>query len=254
MERSDLSPKHQTDARTSCFMKSMNHPYITLFCSGCGHKLVVPVYCKNRFCPVCSRRRIKIVRHRIKALLDRVPAIPGRRIGMLTLTMKSMTDPRKMSDEIVAAFRRLRQSKFFINRVSGGVYVLEVKQNSQGWHVHIHAIIQADYIPRSWLVKRWKKITGSWNVDIRLKDKGAALSYVTKYITVVEKGTDQKAAAAALRDKRLFQCFGTFHGYLKPYAPPKFRCPDCDKTDWFTDAELGSFRHSRDVSPYSLPP
>jgi hypothetical protein len=245
------SPEATTPPNRTCFMKTMEHPYLTLYCAGCGHQLVVPVYCKNRFCPVCSKRRTKIVRHRMKALFGQIRLTDRYRLSMLTLTMRSMKDPTSMADQIVHCFRRLRQRKVFSRACRGGVYVLEVKQNDQGWHIHIHAVIVADFIPWKWLRRTWQQISGAPGIHIETIPKDRALLYITKYISTVEKGTDAGQAATALRDKRLFQCFGEFHDMLKPYNPPRFPCPRCSSNLWSTFRELGSYDHARDPSKYA---
>jgi hypothetical protein len=53
-------------------------------------------------------------------------------------------------------------------RVRGGFYAIEPIHKGRGWHVHIHAILDADYLPQAELSRLWHEITGdAYIVDIR---------------------------------------------------------------------------------------
>lgn len=249
MQRSDFSPASVHDDNLTTFMPNLEHPFITLFCGNCHHRLVVPVYCKNRFCPVCSKRRVKIVRHRISSLLDRLQLKGRERLVMVTLTIRSMKDPSDMMDHLVAAFRRLRNRVIWKRRVRGGFYVIEITRNDNMYHLHIHSICAADYIPWRKLSQQWESVSGSPGIHIKQTTKSKAIHYLTKYLTKPSSDIPIDKLNAALKDRRLFQCFGTFQKLLKPYAPPQYQCPCCHAADWFSCAELGSYNYSKRGRP-----
>ncbi len=47
---------------------------------------------------------------------------------------------------------------------------------------HLHCTVD-QYIARDWLVAKWEKLTGAWNVDIRAKDPDEVALYLSKYMS-----------------------------------------------------------------------
>lgn len=174
---------------------------------------VSPFHCHCRACPLCQRLR----RQKLAAkFYQRAKAMQSPKL--LTLTLKHTQDPLPdQCHRIKEAFRRLRAHAVWKQQVRGGFWVLEVVQTStaQEWHVHIHALINAKYLPQEWISQRWLKITGdSMIVDIRVCPPKRA-RYLTKYIS---KGVDLTQDAHALweyyealhrsRDTNLFgECY-----------------------------------------------
>ena len=136
---------------------------------------------------------------------------------MLTLTMQRWTDvPR---DGIVALkenFKKLRAHPLFA-RVKGGGFQIELVPKVDGWHIHLHAIIDAKFIPYQQLFSAWREILGTSyvNVDIRAANTPQEIAYVTKYAT---KTADFDASPQDLVDwylatkgSRLWGTWGTFY-------------------------------------------
>ncbi len=63
------------------------HEFREVTCTHCGHTITVPVYCGNRFCPICSVPRLSRVRRRLNWIVDHVD--PPRGYGIKFLTLKS---------------------------------------------------------------------------------------------------------------------------------------------------------------------
>lgn len=116
-----------------------------------------------------------------------------RRPKFLTLTLKQSNDELSVSvHRIKEAFRRLRSNRVWKELVAGGFWILEIKRNSESaaWNVHLHAIVDAAYLPQEWLSKQWLRYTGdSYVVDIR-RAKPSITRYLSKYVT---KGSDVDA-------------------------------------------------------------
>ena len=151
-------------------------------------------------------------------LRERLPKIPLR---FLTLTMKATSDPLvDQLEKLTKCFAKLRARKEIKDRVSGGIYFIEVTRNADTnlWHPHIHAIVQGSYIPVEVIKKLWLAITtDSYIVHITLlRDAREAAYYVCKYSAKslsVTVWSDQEAyaeAVSALHGKRLLQPFGTW--------------------------------------------
>lgn len=113
-----------------------------------------------------------------------------KRPKFLTLTLRQTDEPLAFSvHRIKEAFRRMRSNRAWKVLVRGGFWVIEIKRNEQAslWNVHIHAIIDAAYVPQDWLSTTWQRYTGdSYIVDIR-RATPSKTRYMTKYVT---KGDD----------------------------------------------------------------
>lgn len=155
-----------------------------LFSSESGPR-VYRSHCRCRACPRCDTAR----RKKLQAQFDRRISMM-KRPKFLTLTLRQTDEPLAFSvHRIKEAFRRMRSNRAWKVLVRGGFWVLEIKRNNTAglWNVHIHAIIDAAYVPQEWLSTTWQRYTGdSYIVDIR-RATPSKTRYMTKYVT---KGDD----------------------------------------------------------------
>lgn len=181
-----------------------------------GELRVLSSTCKDRWCVPCQIRRRTTIKENLRE------ALKGQGTRMLTLTTKHGPEPlRDQITRIVGCFRALRRRHFWLERVTGGAFSIEVKYNHDRgeWHPHIHALITGSYVDQGVLSRAWKKITGdSYIVDIRRVDADQAIDYVTKYVTkpvdasvlAVDHVLDE--AIEATRGIRLVATFGILRG------------------------------------------
>lgn len=209
------------------------HPFKTLCCCHCGDFLRVPVYCKNRFCPVCSPRRSVKIRRRLAFIISRVKPAPDASLKMLTLTIPNQKDARAGVAHLLAAFRKLRNRAFWRNHVDGGAWVVEIKGRPGRWHPHLHILLHCTYMPQRALVRLWRKCSGGRGVWISDIETGKGVGYLTKYVTksdappmLIEQLND------ALRDARLFQPFGSWHHVRQAKSDYKMNCDKCGHSSW----------------------
>lgn len=181
--------------------------------------------CHDRFCLPCGRERSRVIAGNVKLKLE------GKKARFLTLTLRSTTEPlAELLAKLTRDFTSLRRTKLWRKRVTGGVAFLEVKwkENTQRWHVHLHALLQGRYVPREEISKTWLKITGTSEViDIRIVENEAHCThYICKYAskpldkTVVVEPLRLDEAIVALKGKRLCMTFGSWRGY-KLTEPPE---------------------------------
>lgn len=204
------------------------HPHRTIYCSCCGHTFQVPVYCKNRFCEICSLRRRMRIRHQVSEIIRIRIRSRGKRLRMLTLTIPNYPDPRSGCKIAVASFKKLRKTRFWKSKVSGGAYFLEITKPGGAYHCHLHVLLESEYIPQRIVSELWEVVSPGKIVWVQEIPAGAGVHYVTKYLS--KAGDDDLSTqemSDALRDFRLFQTFGTWHNIIKPLPKPKYRCPDC---------------------------
>jgi hypothetical protein len=178
---------------------------------------VVADHCHDRFCRPCARWRGSVIAGNINAhLADR----PYR---FLTLTIKTdgLTLPQAV-DKLYTSFARLRRTRIWQQRVTGGCAVCEIKPRASGtgWHPHLHCILEGRYLPQPVIRKHWERITtDSYIVDIRPgRDSAAAAHYVSKYITkpfgsaVIRNHDRLCEAIEALHNRRVIHTFGSWRG------------------------------------------
>lgn len=154
---------------------------------------VSPTHCHCRACPTCQAAR----RRKLRALFTtRYKAM--HRPKLLTLTLAHKDEPlRDQCHRLKEAFRRLRARALWKQCVAGGWWVIEIKRSAADnlWHVHAHAVIDAQYIPHDWIKQQWRRITGdSCVVDIRRGTQRRA-KYIAKYVA---KGTELTGESEAL--------------------------------------------------------
>lgn len=210
------------------------HEWLSVLCSHCGSKKVVPVPCGDRFCQTCNKSRMMRTRRRLRWIFSRVRPRGQYKFAFLTLTLPSMSNPSKMLDKLVRSFRILRQGQYWKDNVEGGLFVVEVKrgQGGHGWHLHIHAILLArrlDLRKEGYIRSKWRKLTGGTSINLKLVDgQRSLISYVTKYITKTDlTGDDRADVSLLLKGRRLFQPFGSFHNASlgQKHLPPV--CSEC---------------------------
>ena len=206
-----------------------DHDWLKIICQHCGKKIDVPVYCGNRFCDTCSPRRLNRVKKRITWLMNNAKQVKGTRWKHLTLTIRSEEDLPGMIKNLICSFRRLRQRAYWKCHVTGGAFVIEITNNGNNWHAHIHAVISAYRIDWEKLRNLWVKCSrGSTGVYITNAPASNLVHYLTKYLTKIDVPNELKLVAGrALKHTRLFQPFGTLYALNLTYRQPKSTCPDC---------------------------
>ena len=194
--------------------------------------------CHDRFCVPCSRERSNRIRH---ALLQHMQKLPD--LKLITLTLRNVkTSLTAALDRITKHFRTLRSKSIWSKRVQGGVWIIETKigENSGEWHVHVHCVAQAKFIPQHLLSELWHNITGdSFIVDIRpVGARTGAVSYITKYVTkasdhqIVMDPERLQEAIIAFTGRRLVSTFGAWRGLELMEKP-------CHDPETITDEETG---------------
>jgi hypothetical protein len=213
------------------------HNFIRVYCAHCGatHDVIRP--CGQRFCPACGHISRWRVRERLHQIFQKMKKIPGYRLKMLTLSMSNCTDLTGGLNELIASFRRLRQSKLWRSKITGGLFVIEIQGEPGNWHPHIHSFIYSLRIEWRALRDQWHRASkGGLAVWIANITNDKAIYYVTKYVT--KPGTDIEYASlidAAMKGRRLFQRFGTFHHLKLPKRLSAKKCEKCGHSDWLTE-------------------
>lgn len=171
--------------------------------------------CHDRFCDPCGRTRARRINFNLKTILK------NKRPLFLTLTLRHSTTPlADQIDRLLRSFTRLRHRAWWKANVYGGAAFMELKVSAFDdlWHVHLHLLVDSEYLPQRKLSDEWHAVTGDSSiVDVREpKSLAVVANYVVKYVT---KPADSSVFAApdrlqemmtALRGRRLCLTFGTW--------------------------------------------
>lgn len=222
----------------------MYHDFITVHCGSCIGNWVVPVYCGNRFCHVCSGIRLSRVKRRIEWLVAHVQKPNGQRLKMVTLSIPNTGDLRQQVSSLIKSFRKLRSRAYWRKRVTGGAFVLEITGKEGSWHAHIHCVCYANWLSWKEVQRIWAKVSSGLACYISDLPEGNAVRYLTKYLTKSQLPEDvQIDQSDALKGTRLFSPFGSWYKTNCTYVKPKPVCPCCGGTD----LHIISFPDCRDV-------
>jgi hypothetical protein len=113
---------------------------LPLVCVCCGNDRAVETSCRKRWCPACQWQ---IQRKRIDRFSGAVSLMKWP--AFLTLTQTNDPDPEKIRD-LRQAWSRMRRRKIFVDKILGGVAAIEVTNHGNGWHPHLHAIIDCEWL------------------------------------------------------------------------------------------------------------
>lgn len=204
-------------------------------CSHCGHHWYVINRCRQRVCAVCSWQ-VATERQRYILALTRNMQHPK----MITLTTPPVTsDPKDGIRRLREAWHKLRKHPI-MSAVRGGAYTIEVVVREDYYHIHMHVIIDAPYIPYKALFGAWREIIKcrAPQVDIRACSTATARKYIAKDAAKnhVMHTTDEQIVKwyEATHGLRLWATFGDWYnatledidGMMLPdiFAPA---CPSC---------------------------
>lgn len=114
----------------------------TMRCNGCSYSRPVRQGCKLKWCPVCVR---KIAAERSIKYQAAVEAMEWPLF--VTLTMPNTADlTGNPIRQMRQAFGKLRQHKLWKRNVRGGVAAIEITNIGNGWHPHLHTVIDCRWL------------------------------------------------------------------------------------------------------------
>jgi hypothetical protein len=149
------------------------------------------------------------------------------------------------------AFGRLRRTRFAANWRSG-MWAVETTNKSAGWHVHIHALVEASWIDGRALAAAWAKQVGQDFAIVHVSQVRGE-DYLKEICKYAVKGSDVEGWTAqqlceyvvSTSGQRLFGVFGRLHGargewtkWLKEVKSENQSCPECGGQKWqYYDAD-----------------
>jgi hypothetical protein len=203
-------------------------------CMDCGSHRAFPNRCDRFYCPECQPRLAYERKRSVEWWTHEV-----HQPKHVVLTVRNVWDLTKGHvQELKKWFTNLRNRKFARNW-RGGFYSLEITNEGKGWHLHIHALVDAKWIDAPELARQWNSVTNNSGNIVKVKDcrQSDYLAEVTKYAV---KGSQLSAwtpdqivtLIEALDGVRCFGVFGSLYGkrtefqeWLESIRDQKPRCP-----------------------------
>lgn len=183
-------------------------------CNGCKRVSVYFNRCERHYCPECAPRLARERRESVEWW--------AKEIGEpkhVVLTVRNSDDFTKAHVQwFKQCWSKLRRRRF-ARGWRGGFYRLEVTKEKRGWHLHLHALIDAGWIDARALAVEWAKIVGQDFAIVKVKDvhDRSYLAEVTKYTVKGSQlatwtGEEIAEFIDAFDGVRTFGVFGSLYG------------------------------------------
>lgn len=238
--------------------------YTVAVCSGCRTVRRFPNRCDQFYCAECQPRLANDRRKAVEWWTNEV-----RQPKHIVLTVKNVPDlTRDHVQQFRKWFTNLRRSKF-AEKWRGGFYSIEVTNEGRGWHLHLHALIDAQWIDAIELGQQWTKVTAGYGRIVKVKDARQTnyLREVTKYCV---KGVQLAAWSPseittfidAFEGVRTFGVFGSLYGARTKFSEwwrtirntkPPCEC-GCSNITYYTETQWEARRRDQPVHQYAMPP
>ena len=167
-------------------------------------KLAGANFCKNRFCPICSWRRIRNITGQLKDAFSVIQEKEKIATLFLTLTVSNpdVKDLKSTISKMNKSFKKMSETKAFNNAILGyfkSIEILGDKTPKGQAHPHFHILLVVDtkyfssrnYLNKAQWTEMWKKALGveyTPVVDVRrIKSKNENFSDIDSAIAETVK-------------------------------------------------------------------
>jgi hypothetical protein len=247
-----------------------NYRYMYTDC--CGHVILIPITCRSRSCPYCSRISARRVYSRYRDFFGSLSSDKIISYALITLTTLP-TASGSLSDTYRLAKRSL--SKLFryqdwTSNILGGLYCFEVSTRPDGsYHLHIHILVRVrdDVIIQSFPIKKsgvsrlsanlgglsptrlsevWKSLTGAYIVDVFpcYESIEKVSSYLMKYLSKVPRmhtSSQRIEYDKTFFNTRRLSLFGVYYSGLNSFTRPNMTCLACGRGRYTISGEFLGF-------------
>jgi hypothetical protein len=220
-------------------LEQCHSSWTVAICGDCGAVRKFPNRCDLFFCPECQST---ISQHRKRQVEWWTTLVSQPKHVVLTVkNVRNLTAGHVA--ELRSWFTKLRRRKFARNW-QGGFYSIECTNEGSGWHLHLHALVEAKWVDQAALSAEWANVTKGFGRIVKVKDvrEGSYMAEVTKYVA---KGSDLAKWSApdiatfvrAFQHARTFGVFGSLYGARTRFAEfiarirdhrPKCDCGSCN--------------------------
>lgn len=202
----------------------------TIRCNICGGEWIAVDRCHHRLCPYCAPIRAAKLYELHKHLAGR----PN--LKHLILTFKNTPElSREYITWMISCFTRLRRRQLFARAWRGGVYAMEFTYTeAKGFHPHIHAMVDGDYVPQAEIAQAWLAITGNSEVVWieRAKRSKQALKYILKPSNeLLNSPKALDSLLSAVLGRHFVSGWGRWYRVTEKSLREQAVCPYCGSSD-----------------------
>lgn len=223
----------------------LDHAFRNAVCGVCGAVISFPVWCGNRLCPICARRRQRKYQ---KYLLKKVKTPKGvKNLRFITFTGKTCDTLEEAVNDVKKAVKRLKDRHIWKYNIKGGAYSLEVCKTWEGWdirtktfifakwYVHVHIVAEGKYIDQTELKEAWREVTGGKSYVVDIRKVYSYYSFVKELSKYPFKPMDAELWTESIKgefntfmsNRRLFVKFGSWHNDHVSVSDLPSVCPYC---------------------------
>jgi hypothetical protein len=186
-------------------------------CRDCGDWTAMDYRCTIKWCPRCNYRLGLKRRQKIELWSQEIDQ--PKHVVLTCRNFPILT--RKKFRDFSGALAQLRRRSVFA-KVSGGTASIETTNESNGWHVHAHMLLDARWIDIRELAVVWGKLVGQEYGIVHIKDVRAK-SFLQEVCKYVVKGSEMAKWPAeqilefvtAVKGVRNFFVFGSLFNRSK---------------------------------------
>jgi len=228
-------------------LENCHSHYTIAVCCNCNTVRKFPNRCDQGHCPECQPH---LAHERKRQVEWWLPTL--KQPKHVVLTVRNIPDlSRAHLTQLRSWFTNLRRRKRYQNW-TGGFYSIEVTNEGRGWHLHIHALVEAKYIDRIQLSLDWNSVTNGMGRIVKVKDcrRESYLAEVTKYAVkgsqlAAWKPADIADFIRAFSGARTFGVFGALYGartefaeYIATLKAAKVGCScGCDQVMYYSETD-----------------
>jgi len=231
-------------------------------CGGCQAVRKFYNRCELFFCPECQPRLSAERKESIEWWTHQ--ATQPKHVVLTVRNSQQIT--KDYVKWFKACWSKLRRSKFARNW-EGGFYSLEVTNEGKGWHLHLHAIVEAKWIDAGELARQWARCVAQDFAIVKVKDcrQREYLKEVTKYAVKGSElagwpAADIAAFIDAFKGVRTFGVFGVLYGkrtewreWLDTLQSERGTCT-CGCNNWTVRDEHMQEWHEATFGPTTIEP
>lgn len=252
---------------------------LALVCTSCGSKHRTETRCRKRWCPVCAPL---VARERLRRWKSAVDALQWPLFVTLTVRNSEDVESVRFLRESWAKFRR---RKLIREKVAGGVAAVEVTNQGNGWHPHLHAVVDCRWLSlytrepkrgdepetvRLLCQSAAEELGTLWASQVRQETASVqvarvhgeqaavyALKYATKAAELLEVRGEIAPMIRVLRKTRLVSGFGSLHPLpaVDVESKPGLCCADCGaESQWLPESIVAAAVTSHLDQAHALKP
>jgi hypothetical protein len=180
-------------------------------CKNCGTVEKFKYQCSIKWCPRCSWKITETRKNLLRLWTQRISQ-PKH----MVLTQKNFPIlTRRKIREHTRSLMKLRRAKCFRN-TRGGCVSVEITNEGNGWHLHSHWLLDAEWLPMADISVTWGKLVGQEFAICKCKDVRGT-DYVNEVSKYVCEGSELakwppeqiNEFVRAVKGLRFFFAFGT---------------------------------------------